>query len=229
MKLVSNFQKRLTDYSRTDSIGSRFRTKRAAALVRLIEEEAARSGQVRIIDLGGERNYWNIIPADFLRRHRVHITLVNKAKHATPPDDELFAFIDGDACNLASLDSMSFGIVHSNSVIEHVGDWQRMVAFAGEVRRLAPHYFVQTPHFWFPLEPHFMAPFFHWLPETVRASLLMRFELGTWPRATSASEAMAWVQTARLLDRKLFTALFCDANVTTERLLGLPKSLIAVK
>ena len=101
--------------------------------------------------------------------------------------------------------------------------------FASEVRRLAPKYFVQTPNFWFPMEPHFMTPFFHWLPEPTRAALIRNVALGSWPKAPTVEESFAWVQSARLLDRKMVACLFPDAELAVERVLGLPKSLMAIR
>jgi hypothetical protein len=123
----------------------------------------------------------------------------------------------------------AFDMVHSNSVLEHVGDWPRMMLFAQEVRRLAPCYFVQTPNFWFPVEPHFMCPFFHWMPEMTRARLLTRVSLGNHPRASDIGAALRSVQSARLLNRAAFGFLFPDARIITERFCLLPKSLIACR
>jgi hypothetical protein len=64
-----------------------------------------------------------------------------------------------------------------------------MVAFAREVRRLAPSYFVQTPNFWFPMEPHWMVPAFHWLPAPVRVQMFMRFDLGHARRTDTVGAA----------------------------------------
>jgi hypothetical protein len=229
MNLTSAIYKRVANYSGGDSIGERCRKKRMKYLLDMIEAEAARPGPVRILDLGGERNYWNILPAGFLQQHRARVTLVNLPGHNLPVSDEIFEDVQADACDLSMFDSMSYAIVHSNSVIEHVGDWSRMEAFAAEVRRLAPKYFVQTPNFWFPMEPHFMTPFYHWLPEPVRAAIIRNHPLGGWPKARSIGESVAYVQSARLLDRKMFGYLFPDGDVVTERLYGLPKSLIALK
>src|SRR3546814_2616362 len=72
----------------------------------------------------------------------------------------------------------SFDIAHSNSVIEHVITWDNMKNFARETRRVAAWHYVQTPYFWFPVDPHFYKlPFYHWLPRPLRAKLLMRLPL----------------------------------------------------
>jgi hypothetical protein len=72
---------------------------------------------------------------------------------------------------------------------------------ASNVRRLAPAYFVQTPYFWFPIEPHFRFPFFHRLPESWRYRLIMMRDLGYIRKASSVSDAVRRVQSAILLDQ----------------------------
>jgi hypothetical protein len=104
-----------------------------------------------------------------------------------------------------------------------------MKRFAAETRRLGRHYFIQTPHFWFPYEPHFLCPFFHWLPKPVRVNLVMRFALGPGGRMTDLSDAVEYVESARLLNRRMFAALFPDADISIERFWLLPKSMVAVR
>jgi hypothetical protein len=53
--------------------------------------------------------------------------------------------------------------------------------------------------------------------------------LGHWKKATSTSEAVQIVQSARLLDKDMFQALFDDAVVKTEKLFFLSKSFIAIR
>ncbi|HEX3538477.1 MAG TPA: class I SAM-dependent methyltransferase [Stellaceae bacterium] len=180
----------------------------------------------RILDIGGEPEYWaNLI--DMLGPCCWHITIVNLQTFVV--EDNRFASIIGDARNLDQFSDMSFDIVHSNSVIEHVGRWQDMHAMAREVRRLAPAYFVQTPYFWFPIEPHCMTPLFHWLPESVRVSMLMRRSRGHWSKAIDIDEAMRKVQSAVLLDFQMLSSLFPDGRIASEYVCGLTKSLIAIR
>jgi hypothetical protein len=156
-----------------------------------------------------------------------HVTLVNQTEYSV--QQECFSSMAGDARDLRSLSDMSFDLVHSNSVIEHVGRWADMEAMAHEVRRLAPGYFVQTPYFWFPIEPHCRTAFFHWMPESTRVSMLMRRPRGHWAKAANVRDAMRQIQSATLLDYRMLATLFPDARIHRERFLGLTKSLVAIR
>ena len=218
----------LQDPANPNSLASRFRRARSARVVRLIETIHAERGGCRILDLGGEPGYWALFDRSFLEAHGVSILLVNPAPQAV--EDPMFTTMIGDACDLPQIESGRFDLVHSNSVIEHVGDWMRCEAFAAEVRRLAPRYYVQTPYFYFPIEPHFSEPFFHWRSEQVRARLLLKRGRGWFSRkAKDLGEAMRVVQHARLLDKTQFRFLFPDADHMDERVVTLTKSLIAIR
>jgi len=229
MPLAGKLAGRVTDYGDRRSIGFRLRARRIRRFLTLLHQTQPTGKTIRILDIGGTRTYWRVAPEDFLSGGRLSITIVNLPGELTDTDDSVFRFVAGDGCDLASMDDNSFDVVHSNSVLEHVGDWGRMKAFAREVRRLAPSYFVQTPNFWFPLEPHFMVPFYHWLPEALRARMLLSTGLGHHSRATSIDAAVTAVQSARLLNRRMMSSLFPDADILTERVVLLPKSLMAVR
>lgn len=219
----------LQDNSDPNSLVSRFRRARARRVVELITRIHAEQGTVSIVDLGGEPNYWTLFDRAFLDASKVRITLVNPGGVDEPADPALFDLVDGDACALTQYPDQAFDLVHSNSVIEHVGDWPRMEAFAAECRRLAPRYYVQTPYFWFPIEPHFSAPFFHWRSEQSRARALMKRGHGFSPKAPDIGTAMRDVQHARLLDKTQFRFLYPDAEHFDEKVGPLTKSVIAIR
>ncbi len=223
MSLIQRFQ----DLDDPNSLSSRFRRARARRFMALVEAVAAEKGRVRIADLGGEPGYWRHMDRDALERCGAEITLINPQPLSV--DDPMFVSEQGDACDLSEHADGSFDLVHSNSVVEHVGDWERMEAFAATVRRLAPRYYVQTPYFWFPVEPHFSAPFFHWRSEQARARMLLKRRRGFVDRARDMGQAMRAVQHARLLDKRQFRWLFPDAEHHDEVAAGLTKSLIAVR
>jgi Methylase involved in ubiquinone/menaquinone biosynthesis len=108
-----------------------------------------------MLDLGGTRGVWENGPVRIAR-----IDLLNS-------DARLEGTMVGDACALPFADG-SYDIVFSNSTIEHVGDWERQEAFAREARRVGRALWIQTParENWF--EPHYLAPFVHWLPRRWR-------------------------------------------------------------
>ena len=203
-----------------------FRRRRFSLFLNLVDEVLSTQETCRILDIGGEPGYWNDTE-DILGGRRRHVTLVNLTRF--PVEESRFTSVAGDARNLSSYADMSFDLAHSNSVIEHVGSWRDMKAMAQEVRQLAPRYFVQTPYFWFPVEPHNSTFAFHWMPESIRVSLLMRRPRGRWGQAPDVDTAMRQLQSAVLLDRRMLATLFPDATIHRERLFGLTKSLIAIR
>jgi hypothetical protein len=201
--------------------------KRFAIIEQLIASIHNDRRKVRILDLGGTQQYWELF-SELLENYNCYITIANLDINSSRSEDGRFSFVSGDACDKLFPD-MSFNFVHSNSVIEHVGDWNRMDKMAQQVRSLAPIYYVQVPYFWFPFEPHFRVPFFHWVPEQLRARLAMQIALGVYKKQTTFSNSMRLIQSANLLDKKQLMALFPDANIKLEKAYGVTKSLIAIR
>jgi len=219
----------LADYANPGSLGHQMRVRRLSPLLGMIDEVHALRGNVRLVDVGGTEAYWTMLPRDYLNTRDVTITIVDLPGTPMPSDHDRFEFVPADGCRLDMFEDRTFDIAHSNSVIEHVGDQGRMVAFAREIVRVAPRYFVQTPDYWFPVEPHFMAPFFHWLPKSMRVWFFFHAGVGFWGKRATREEAISVVESVHLLDRRALQALFADACIVRERFLGLPKSLIATK
>lgn len=229
MSITRKLAEWFENYDSKESPGAKLRAKRIAPLLQMIESIYEKKGSVSIIDLGGTKQYWGIVSNQYLVEHNVTITIVNLSDNIASENQGVFKFVEGDACKLNHFQDKSFDIAHSNSVVEHVGDWVRMIKFAEELKRVSRLYFCQTPNYWFPIEPHCLTPFFHWIPKPTRLWLVGRFQLGHWDKASSISDAVYIVESARLLNRKMFRALFSDADIVTERYFCLPKSFIAIK
>lgn len=220
----------LTDYDNPNSFGSRMRARRMGPLMDLIAKVYRKKGRVAILDVGGKTQYWNSIPGDFLKKHNVIITILNLPCDLVPEESEIFRYVAGDACDMPEYADDSFDIAHSNSVIEHVGNWGRITAFANETRRVAPNLFMQTPYFWFPVEPHFIKLFHHWLPRPWRARMWMWFKMGQRGQASDIDQAMIRLDDEPyLLDLTMYRFLFPDCTIIKERLLFLTKSMVAYR
>jgi hypothetical protein len=229
--MKSRLFNRLADYNDPQSFANILRRRRSKVLKALIDRCYQELGHVRIVDLGGRPAYWRVLGLDYLNARSVTVTIVNVPGDAGDMvNDKIFTSVTGDACGLAEYADRSFDLAHSNSVIEHVGTWERMEAFAAETRRLGSHYYVQTPYFWFPIEPHYLTPMFHWWPESWRTKLLMRKRLGHHQRASNLRHAIIDVRSIQLLDLNQMRYLFSDATTIQFEWLGpLPKSIMAIK
>jgi hypothetical protein len=207
-----------------------FRKKRFEILDALLREILETQPEVNILDAGGRPDYWKILPPDL--KDRVKITCLNFQSeldtYSEPDQNFQVLSVVGDACDMPQYQDDAFDIVHSNSVNEHVGSYQNMKRFADEVRRVGKSYYVQTPNYWFPIEPHYGVPFFHWLPDTWRIWFFTRINVG-FARKCSFDVALPRVDHTRMISAFLMRGFFPDAQIRRERVLLLPKSIIALR
>jgi Methyltransferase domain len=216
----------LADQSATGSYSNSRRTRRFQAFERLVDELSRKQTRpVRILDIGGTNSFWE--HRGWTEREDVEIVLVNLEAEA-----RVHANIEpraGDATDLSDLPDASFDIVFSNSVIEHLQTRERQQAMASEVIRLAPRYWIQTPNFWFPVEPHFLTPAWHWLPVSLRVAMLRRRRWGWRGPCPDPDDAQAYVREIRLMRGRELKRMFPDATLTPERLGPFVKSFVAVR
>jgi SAM-dependent methyltransferase len=122
-------------------------------------------------------------------------------------------FVRADATQGLPFADGEFDLAYCSSVIEHVPRELR-AAFARELRRVARGWYVQTPAYSFPVEPHALLPAAHWLPVALRRPYWRLGVAGDW-------EEIA------LLRRAEMAALFGDP--VAERVGPLVKSWVSVR
>lgn len=121
-------------------------------------------------------------------------------------------FVRADATDRLPFEDGAFDLAYCSSVVEHV-EPARRARFAAELRRVARGWYVQTPAFSFPVEPHALLPFAHWLPTSLRRPYWRLGVAGEW-------------EDIRLLRRGEMAALFGDP--IAERIGPLAKSWVSV-
>ncbi|GAG25121.1 unnamed protein product, partial [marine sediment metagenome] len=174
------------------------------------------SRKTRVLDVGGTPFNWSLLP------EQPELVFVNLS--ARKGCDWIIA----DGRHLPFKDG-AFDVVYSNSVIEHLGTMESQRLFADECRRVGLRYYVQTPNKWFPVEPHLITPFIHYLPRSVQRRLLRNFTVWGLVTRPTAQQCESFVQEVRLLDERELNQLFPDSQIWHERVLGITKSLIAVR
>lgn len=180
---------------------------------------------LRVVDLGGTVEFWVAAPV-----HPVAVTVVNLEAPGAPTP-EWIETVQGDACRAVDLlNGQRFDLAFSNSTIEHVGGHARCEEFASAVAALAPRHWIQTPYRYFPLEPHWLFPGFQFLPAAARCEVARRWPLG-WAssRGLDVGDATSDVLATVLLGRRELSYYFPDSEILSERVLGVTKSLVALR
>lgn len=180
---------------------------------------------VKVLDVGGTEYFWKNV--NFIPESNTSIVLLNLYKiDVTLP---WISSVVGNGMDLSRYDDGEFDLVFSNSVIEHLGTWENQLKMASEIRRVGKHYFVQTPNRYFPVEPHFLFPFFHFLPYSCRVWIVRNFNTGWFDKTPDRSIAEATVKEIRLLSKKELKYLFPESTIVSEKVLGMTKSFVAWK
>lgn len=199
---------------------NRFRTNRGKRLRKQIDALARNLGRdIVVLDVGGRPDYWLNVGLENIAR----VDLVNHSESELEREapgavrSEKFVRKVGDARDLSDYADKSVDLVHSNSVIEHVGGWPDMTAMANEMLRVGQAGWMQTPAWEFPVEPHFRAPFAHWFGEPMRARLISLSVDGRQRRLDLHARRLR-VESINLLSKREVKALFPGQDVWVERL-----------
>ena len=218
---------------------TQFRKRRLASLVVAYPDLA----HYDVLDVGGRPGIWNLLKAHYGVEPK-SLTLLNVEKdvaaidsaadgicssgHAGDANSVSHDLVVGDGRRLPFADK-SFDLAFSNSVIEHVGSLADMENFAAECDRVAKKIYVQTPNHWFPIEPHLVCAFIHWLPRKIyrKVSFLsLNYALFAWRSASLNRIFYEEFDGVRLLRRSQVATLFPNRKIDREKVMGLTKSFI---
>jgi len=200
------------------SIFKNFRVRRMAKF----EQKFNLSSEISVLDVGGSEYNWSLISVE------PKLTIINVRVPIRSVQLKSASQFIADGRHLPFKDA-AFDIVYSNSVIEHLSTSLNQTLFAKECSRVGINYYVQTPNKWFPIEPHYIMVFIHWLPKRIQRRLIRNFTIRGWVNRPSQLECDRKVEELRLLSKKEFQQIFPDADIWYERFLGLAKSMIAVR
>jgi 2-polyprenyl-3-methyl-5-hydroxy-6-metoxy-1,4-benzoquinol methylase len=212
---------RIYDNRRSDSWSNELRKKRVSLLQSLIKSLPK---PIKILDVGGLPPFWEVAGFSAYNTQDLDITLINLELEQI--EHPKFKRIVGDARNMPQFQDREFDVVFSNSVIEHAGDYEDQARMAKEIRRVGKRYFIQTPNLYFPIEPHFLFPFFQFLPLNYRVWLLTHFDLGWYSKMDNWDEAKELLASTNLLSRKQLQAIFPGGTIHDEKVFGFNKAFI---
>ncbi len=178
--------------------------------------------EMSVLDLGGTPEYWTRAPV-----RPSHVTTLNlRASTAT---EAWITSRQGDACAPPpDVQATHFDLVVSNSLIEHVGGHAQRQRLAYVIQSMANRHWIQTPYRYFPVEPHWLFPGLQFLPFAIRVGITRAWPIGH--RHTKDEQAaIVSVHEVELIGIKQMRSYFPDSALWLERLLGLPKSLVAIR
>ncbi|MCX7877154.1 MAG: class I SAM-dependent methyltransferase [Ignavibacteria bacterium] len=213
--------RKLLDNRRPDSLANWFRRVRFRHFTEITDKLPK---PVSVIDLGGTENFW--IQMGIAGNKNYNITLININGEKSSYDN--IFLIKADALELEVKYISKFDLIFSNSLIEHVGDFSKQKSLADIILSSGKPFFIQTPNYYFPFEPHFLFPGFQFLPLSLKKFLVKNFRMGWFNKCSSDEEAEKLVKSIRLLKKSEIIELFPNSSLIKEKFLLLTKSFIVI-
>ena len=216
---MAKFKNIFANSERPGSLGNYFRNRRFSLLQGILDKLPK---PIKILDVGGTKSIWE--NRGLAGDENYQITLLNL--NIVPTDYNNITSIKGNATDLSEFEEDSFDLVFSNSVIEHVYNWENQNKMAREIIRVGVHFAVQTPNKYFFIEPHYLLPYFQYLPNKFRYFVLTKTRLSRLKK-WDKGDARQYLEEIRLISHREMKALFPESKIYYERFLGMKKSFIA--
>lgn len=210
---------RYADNRDPSSLAAQFRARRLAFFQTLLSPLPK---PLKILDAGGTEIFWEVM--GLAGQNDFQITLLNLEPVETRHSN--LRGVRGDVLDMRNFGPREFDVVFSNAVIEHVGNFKDQMKMAEEIQRVGQRYFLQTPNLYFPLEPHFLIPFFQFFPLWLRVFLIRNFDMGWREKVSDIAAAEKEARSVRLLTRNELKRLFPNAVIKEEKVFGLTKSFM---
>jgi ubiquinone/menaquinone biosynthesis C-methylase UbiE len=196
---------------------TRFRRRRGEVILQLYPELKS----MKVLDLGGSIHFWF---ESGLIDYVGQVVIYNISKSEVDISDQyshLISFKLYDGLNLPEGDQ-SFDLVLSNSVLEHIPENYR-IRVVSEMMRVGKRGFVQTPALEFPVEPHFVLPFLHWLPKSIGRYFV---KISPWAilAGRTSIQQDSYFSEVNLLSKRNLINLFPTKDIRAERFMGFPKA-----
>ena len=198
------------------SLGNKFREKRFSFFLKKFNKMQK---PVSVLDVGGKINFWE--NRGIAGNTNFEITLINIEKEKSQYSN--IKTLIGDATDLSQFDDESFDITHSNSVIEHLYNFDNQKKMASEIVRVGKKHIVQTPNKYFFIEPHYLLPFFQFVPKKLKYFILTKTKLSRLKK-WNKKFAKQYVDEIRLLNLKEMKILFPKSKIYFEKFIGMNKS-----
>lgn len=215
--------RRILDNTDTTSLANKFRRKRFEYFREFMKDTPF---PISILDVGGTEDFWKQMGLADKTEYEITILNLNidVPANARPGN---FKYVKGDATELSEFGDKSFDVAFSNSVIEHIPSTAGRQKMADEIKRVGKKYFVQTPSYFFPFEPHFLFPCFQFFPHALQIYMLMKYNMGWFKKCGNKQEAIELLRNNSLLKKSEFKRYFTNCKIIKEKFLLLNKSFIA--
>ena len=211
------------DQTKENSVSSKQRKKRFGFFLEYCNELKK---PLKILDLGGSDYYWKHL--DMTGNRDFEILILNNEIQDTDSFSNI-SFMKKDVRDLGFIKDKEYDLVYSNSLIEHLKSFDEQKKLANEIDRIGKRYFIQTPNYYFPVEPHFLFPFFQFLSVEMKTKWISKHDLGWYKKEPDPFKAKELAESVHLLSEKELKKIFRGCEIYKEKYFLLTKSFIVYR